>query len=49
MRTIKLSVFLSVLFFLTGFNVKVQDANEILQKLDEVLYFAKELFFANAI
>ena len=40
MRTIKLSVLVSVLFLLLGINVSAQDANEILQKLDKVLYSA---------
>ena len=42
MRTIRLSVFTSVLLILTGFNMRAQDASEILQKLDKVLYSAKD-------
>ncbi len=42
MRTVKLSVLVSALFLLVGFSAKAQDANEILQKLDEVLYSAKD-------
>jgi len=42
MRTVRLSVLVSVLFLLAGFNANAQDANEILQNVDKVLYSAKD-------
>ena len=42
MRTVRLSVLVSALFLLTGFYANSQNANEILQKVDKVLYSAKD-------
>ena len=43
MKTIKLSVFLSALFLITGFNVNAQDANTILKNTDNVMYSSKDM------
>ena len=43
MKTIKLSVLVSALFLITGFNVNAQDGNTILKKLDEVMYSPKDM------
>jgi len=42
MRNLKLLVSVSAVVLLVGFNANAQDANEILQKVDEVLYSAKD-------
>ena len=42
MRNLKILIIVSVVVLLAGFNVNAQDANEILQKVDEVLYSAKD-------
>ena len=42
MRNLKLLVIASAVVLLAGFNAKAQDANEILQNVDEVLYSAKD-------
>ncbi len=43
MRLVKLSVLVSVLFVLIGFNTNAQDGNTILKKLDEVMYSPKDM------
>lgn len=43
MKTIKLTVLLSALMLLVGFNAGAQDGNEILKKLDEVMYSPKDM------
>ncbi|MCD4665523.1 MAG: outer membrane lipoprotein-sorting protein [Bacteroidales bacterium] len=42
MRKLNLTVLVSVLFLLAGFNANSQDANEILQNVDKVLYSSKD-------
>jgi len=43
MRTVKISVLVSALFLLFGFNANSQDGNTILKKLDEVMYSPKDM------
>ncbi len=43
MKTIKLSVLISALFLIAGFNANAQDGNTILKKLDEVMYSPKDM------
>ena len=43
MRTVKLSVLVSALFLLVGFNANAQDAKTILNKMDDVMYSAKDM------
>jgi len=43
MKTIKLTVLVSLLFLLIGTNVNAQDANAILKKMDNVMYSAKDM------
>ncbi len=43
MRTIKLSVLVSALLLLIGINTNAQDANEILKKMDDVMYAPKDM------
>lgn len=42
MKTVKLSVLISALFLLVGFNVNAQNANTILKKMDDVMFSAKD-------
>ena len=42
MRNLKLLVIVSAVVLLIGFNANAQDANEILQNVDKVLYSAKD-------
>lgn len=42
MKNLKLSVIVCAVILLAGFNANTQDANEILQKVDKVLYSAKD-------
>jgi outer membrane lipoprotein-sorting protein len=42
MRKVNLTVLVSALFLIAGFNANSQDANEILQNVDKVLYSAKD-------
>lgn len=43
MKTIKLTVLVSVLTLLVGFNAVAQDGTEILKKLDQVMYSPKDM------
>jgi outer membrane lipoprotein-sorting protein len=43
MKTVKLTVLVSALFILIGFNVEAQDGNTILKKLDEVMYSPEDM------
>ena len=43
MTKLKLSVLLSVLFLLLGFNTNAQDAKTILNKMDDVMYSPKDM------
>lgn len=43
MKTVKLSVLVSVLVLLAGFNANAQDANTILKKMDDVMYSPKDM------
>lgn len=43
MKTVKLSVLVSVLFLLIGFSTNAQDANAILKKMDSVMYSPKDM------
>ncbi len=43
MRNLKLSVLISALFLLAGFNINAQDANSILKKMDDVMYSPKDM------
>ncbi len=49
MRTVKLTVLLSVIFLMTGFVAYAQDANEILKKMDDVMYSPKDMTGNNKI
>ena len=42
MKNLKLLVIVSAVALLAGFNANAQDANEILQNVDKVLYSAKD-------
>ncbi|MCK4639000.1 MAG: outer membrane lipoprotein-sorting protein [Bacteroidales bacterium] len=42
MRKLKLSVLISALFLMFGFNANAQDANTILKKMDDVMYAPKD-------
>ncbi len=43
MKKIKLSVLVSALFLIVGFNANAQDANTILKKMDNVMYSPKDM------
>ena len=43
MKTIKLTVLVSLVFLLTGMNAEAQDANTILKKMDDVMYSPKDM------
>ncbi len=43
MKSIKLSVLVSALFLITGFNANAQDASTILKKMDNVMYSPKDM------
>jgi len=43
MKTVKLSVLVSVLFLFAGLNVNAQDGNTILKNMDEVMYSPKDM------
>ena len=43
MRTVKFSVLVSALFLLIGLNANAQDANEVLKKMDDVMYAPKDM------
>ena len=43
MKTVKLSVLVSALFLLVGLNANAQDANNILSKMDDVMYSPKDM------
>ncbi|MCF6331733.1 MAG: outer membrane lipoprotein-sorting protein [Draconibacterium sp.] len=49
MRTVKLTVLLSAIFLMTGFVAYSQDANEILKKMDDVMYSPKDMTGNNKI
>jgi len=49
MKTIKLSVLVSVLFLFAGFSTNAQDANTILKKMDDVMYSPKDMTGKNRI
>ncbi len=49
MRTVKLTVLLSAIFLMTGFVAYAQDANEILKKMDDVMYSPKDMTGNNKI
>ncbi len=43
MKTIKLTVLVSAIFLIAGFNANAQDANTILNKLDKLMYSSKDM------
>jgi len=43
MKTVKLTALASALFLLFGFSANAQDANEILKKMDDVMYSPKDM------
>ena len=43
MKTVKISVLVSALFLLIGFTANAQDAKTILNKMDDVMYSAKDM------
>jgi outer membrane lipoprotein-sorting protein len=43
MKTMKISVLVSALFLILGFNANAQDANAILKKMDDVMYSPKDM------
>jgi outer membrane lipoprotein-sorting protein len=43
MKTVKLSVLVSALFLIVGFNANAQDANNILKQMDDVMYAPKDM------
>ena len=49
MKTMKLSVLASALLMLIGFNVNAQGPNDILKKMDDVMYASKDLTGNNTI
>ena len=49
MKTVKLAVLASAIFLMTGFVANSQDANEILKKMDDVMYSPKDMTGNNKI